>query len=46
MEEEKNRRGGEIPEEACGGERNRSGAERRSAGRRCSGRARNNSSGY
>ena len=29
-----NGRGGEIPKEACGGERKRSGAERRSAGRR------------
>ena len=37
MEEEKNGRGWEIPEEACGGERKRSGAERKSAGRRHSG---------
>ena len=37
MEEEKNGTRGEIPEEACGGERKQSGAERRSAGWRRSG---------
>ena len=37
MEEEKNGRGWEIPEEACGGERKRSGVERRSAGWRRNG---------
>ena len=31
MEEEKNGRGGEMPEVACSGERKRSGTERRSA---------------